>query len=301
MALAVSLSILAWPVHGTAASFDPGAAYLLAKKKKRKKSAPTLTPEKAESQRSIVRDKAKVLQDAGDPSGAAETLGEEARTLGDPVLFVDAAESYKIAGDEARDIPTVERGIEEARIGLDVLYFLLDERADKGHQYLVEDDISTQIDRAKDLIASSEALIAEIEAEQNAEPEPEPEPEKKGVKPGTGMIIAGSVLTGVGVAGLGVMGAGIGMGASAQNQVNDPLVYGTTFDEVDKKGKLGNTLAFVGLGVGVAGLASGVALLVLGVKKRKQAGGGADDETARLRIAPVFTGDQGGLVLSGRF
>ncbi|MCB9755667.1 MAG: hypothetical protein H6713_37530 [Myxococcales bacterium] len=300
MSLAVSLSILAWPVHGSAASFDPGAAYLLAKKKKSKKAEPTLTPEKAESQRNIVRDKAKARQDAGDQAGAAEALSDEAHKLGDPVLFVDAAETYKIAGDEARSIELVEQGIEEARIGLDILYFLLGERADKGHQYLAEDDVSTQIDRARDIITSAEALIGEIEAEQNAEPEPEPEPEKK-PRDGKGMIIAGAVLTGVGVAGLGVMGAGVGMGASAQGQVNDPTVYGTTFDEVDRKGKLGNTLAFVGVGVGVVGLAAGVTLLALGLKKRKQSGASAEEETARVRVVPAFNGQQGGLVLTGRF
>ncbi|MEZ4429367.1 MAG: hypothetical protein R3A51_16960 [Nannocystaceae bacterium] len=259
-------------------------------------------PEEAAAKREEARSKAKVLIDAGDPEGGAKSLARQANELGDPLLFLDAGENYRVAAEESRDTGQLEAAREQIYTGLDILYFLKDPRVDEGHMAVPEGEVSSAISRGKDLLASCDALEQEIEDEKNAPPPPEPEPEKK-KGDGKGMIIAGSVLTGIGVAGLGIMGGGIGIGASAQSEVNKGTVYGEAYDDADKRGKLGNTLAYAGVAVAAVGLVSGVTLLVLGLRKRKKSraeetGG---DETARVMVTPIAAPGQGGLALTGRF
>jgi len=272
------------------------------KKKKKKKKAKEpdnkLTAAQAEEARAPIRDRAEEMSES--PGAAGSMLAEEARALGDPVLFIEAADAYKTAGAEERDIETVESAIEEAKLALDILYFLEDPRADPNWEIVAEIEVTDLISRARTLIDDSEALIEEIEAEQAPPPEEEADGKRAPwPKDGRGFIAAGSLMTVVGVAGLGMMGAGLGMGSSAQKEVEDPNVTDDDFEEADAKGKRANLISYAGLGVAAVGLISGTALLVIGVKKRKAYRADNDESTVRLTpaIGPAMTG----LTLSGRF
>lgn len=267
-----------------------------------------VTPEEAASARKSVQGRAEGLRKS-DPGAAAELLAEEAGTRSDPVLYIDAAEAYRDAGVKDRSRPALETGIEKARIGLDILYFLEDPRADPDWQILGSGEIAGEISRGERVIAASEQAIADLEKKTETAPAPAPEPKgrKKAPRDGRGLIAGGSVLTLVGVAGLGMLGAGLATGAKAQKDVNNlnpsDLDYQTQFDDTEARGKLGNTLAIAGGIVGGVGLAAGIALLVIGVKKRKKyrEEHGSEDTSASLRVLPVAGRGQAGLVFTGRF
>lgn len=258
-----------------------------------------VSPTLAAEERKPVQEKARSMRMSGQSEAAGDYLSEEAIRLRDPVLFLDAADAYKAAGEETREIPIVEEGMEQARVANDILQFLDDDRASKKWKPVSDDHRGALLSRADTLIAECEILIDEIRAEQAAPAEEPVEEEKqRGTKPGQIMIIAGAGLAGIGVAGLGLGAAGLGIGASAQSNVNDPTVYGQEFDEFDTKGKRGNLLAYVGFPIAAVGLGAGVALIVLGLKKKKAAGGTSEDSFARsIRVAPSGPG----MVLTGRF
>ena len=291
--LAVTVSASALP--------SPAQAALLADEK--------VTAEEAASARKSVQERASGLRKS-DPQAAAELLSEEAGTRSDPVLYLDAADAYREAGVKDKSRPTLETGIEKARIGLDILYFLDDPRADQEWQILDRDKIAGEIRRGEKVITDSEQAISNMETKSDTSSPPVAEekgPRKKAPRDGRGLIAGGSVATLVGVAGLGILGAGLATGAGAQKDVEklneSDLDYQTKLDDIDAKGKLGNTLAIAGAVVGGVGLAAGIALLVLGVKKRKKyrEEHGSDETTASLRLLPVAGRGQAGLVLMGRF
>jgi hypothetical protein len=270
-----------------------------------------LTPSEAASARKSVQERAKGMEGAS----AGELLAEEAAKNGDPVLYIDAAEAYTAGGVKSRSRADLELGIEKARVGLDILYFLQDPRADPDWQPVESDRISKEIGRGKQAIADAEKGIEEL-ARPVEEPKAEPEEKtrKKAPRDGRGLIAAGSLLTVVGVGGLGMMAAGLGLGAGTQSDVDklgedlqagviDKPTYDMQLADLDDKGKTMNTLAIAGGVVGGVGLAAGVALLVVGVKKRKKyrATHGGGDETARLQVLPMAGRERVGLVLSGRF
>lgn len=267
-----------------------------------------VTPEEAASARKSVQARAEGLRKS-DPGAAAELLDEEAGTRSDPVLYIDAAEAYREAGVKDRSRPALETGIEKARIGLDILYFLEDPRADPDWQILDSGEIAGEISRGQKVIAASEQAIADMEKKTDTAPAPveEPKGRKKAPRDGRGLIAGGSVLTLVGIAGLGMLGAGLATGAKAQKDVNNlnpsDLDYQTQVDDLDARGKLGNTLAVAGGVVGGVGLVAGIALLVIGVKKRKKyrEEHGSEDTSASLRVLPVAGRGQAGLVFTGRF
>lgn len=267
-----------------------------------------VTPEEAASARKSAQERAQSLRKS-DPGAAAELLSEEAGIRSDPVLYIDAADAYREAGIKDKSRPALETGIEKARIGLDILHFLEDPRCDPDWQLLDSGKIAGEIRRGEKVIADSEQAISDMETKTEAAPAPveEPKGRKKAPRDGRGLIAGGSLLTVVGVAGLGMLGAGLATGAAAQRDVNklneSDLDYQSKFDDIDAKGKRGNTLSIAGAVVGGVGLAAGIALLVLGVKKRNKyrAEHGSDDSTASLRVLPVGGRGQAGLMLMGRF
>lgn len=301
-ALALSILFPLATVSPSAAASTPSFAFAMAKKKKKKKKAKEpenkLTAAQAEEARAPIKQRAEGMGDS--PGAAASMLAEEARKLGDPVLFIEAADAYRAAGAADREIEPVESAIGEAKIALDILYFLQDPRADPNWEIVAEVEVTDLISRAKTLIDDSETLIEEIEAEQAPPPPPETEEEKTPrPKDGRGFIAAGSLLTVVGVGGLGMMGAGLAMGSAAQKEVEDPTVTGDAFDEADAKGKRANVISYAGIGVAAVGLISGVALLAIGVKKRKAYR--ADNAESAVRLTPAIGPAMTGLSLSGRF
>jgi hypothetical protein len=111
------------------------------------------------------------------------------------------------------------------------------------------------------------------------------------------LIIGGSAALVVGLGGGGLAAAGLVLGAQAQTDVEDPLVYEPEHGDAEARGRVANVLAGVGIGVGAVGVGVGVALIVLGVKQRKQAG----PSTAAVLPMPMIGPDGGGLGLMGRF
>lgn len=279
-------------------------------------AAAKVTPAQASGARKPIQERAQGLLKAGNPGSAAEMLSEEAGKRSDPVLYLDAADAYRAAGEENKSKPDLETGIERARIGLDILHFLQDPRADPEWQVVDSGEISAEIRRGEKIIEASEEALANLDKKVEAPPpvEEDKKERKKAPKDGRGLIAAGSLLTLVGVGGLGIMGAGLATASGAQKDIDalaESLKNGSidqaTFDmektAIDDKGKRGNVLTYAGIGVGAVGLAAGIALLVLGVKKRKkyraENGGGESDSTAM--IVPSIGYGHAGLVFTGRF
>ena len=111
-----------------------------------------------------------------------------------------------------------------------------------------------------------------------------------------------------------MMGFGLASAAGAQKDIDalakdlkDSTIDMATFDmkreDIDAKGKRGNTLTYAGAAMGAVGLAAGIALIVVGVKKRKKyrAEHGGDDSDSTAMVMPAFGRDHVGLVLTGRF
>ena len=294
-----ALGALHGAFHG---SWGPGLLALAA-------PAGKLTPGDAASARKSIQTKAKGLLDADDPDGAAELLSDEANKKSDPILYVDAAEAYKAAGVKNKSRVDLENGIENARIGLDILYFLQDPRVDPEWQPVDGGDVSSEISRGEKAVEACEKAIEDL-ANKKDEPAPtedEPKARKKAPRDGRGFIGAGAAVTLLGVAGLGMIGGGIAISSSAQKHVDGLNASDPNFlDEKakdDERGKLGNTLVYAGIPVAAIGLGVGIALLVVGVKKRKrykeENGGG--DSSASIQVLPNAGRGYAGLTLTGRF
>jgi len=135
-------------------------------------------------------------------------------------------------------------------------------------------------------------------------PEPDPvEPEVEELPDGKTLILVGAVLTGVGGA-VGI-GGGLGFGLAARNRslsvedVADGNPDDLTFSEaqtLDDEGRRFETLQIVMAATGAAVAITGVALLAVGLKRKKRAEAGP---TATL--VPTWTGRSAGLSLQGRF
>lgn len=133
--------------------------------------------------------------------------------------------------------------------------------------------------------------------------EPEPVEEVEPLPDGKTLILVGAVLTGVGGA-VGI-GGGLGFGLAARNRslavedVADGNPENLTFSEaqtLDDEGRQFETLQIVMAASGAAVAITGVALLAVGLKRKKRAEAGP---TATL--VPTWTGRSAGLSLQGRF
>jgi len=116
-------------------------------------------------------------------------------------------------------------------------------------------------------------------------------------KAANNLIISGAVVTALGGVGVGIATAGMVMGAGANDlsELEDDDFNGRR-DQFDR-GRTGNTLAIAG-GVTAGVLVPvGVALLAVGIIRKKK----ASEDTARVRLSPVVDPRQPGLVLTGRF
>ncbi len=156
-------------------------------------------------------------------------------------------------------------------------------------------------------IEDLERRLAERDAaaQKDPDPDPQPQPDAEAKKPpGKALIITGGVLIGVGAAVALGGGLGFGIPVSADNkrlgEVLDDNPDGLTFAEADAiadgaRGKQIGEIAFVAAGSAV--LVTGVALLAVGLAKKKKAAG----TTAQLQVAPSWGRSGVGLTLSGRF
>jgi hypothetical protein len=302
-----------------ASTLGPAAAFYAKKKKKKPapepEPGPRLTPETAEPKRQAIRDAAKPMIDSGDYAGAADKLESNAEQLGDPETMLEAAEARLEAAKKDRNVATAEASIETSKRALDILHFYAAvNNGEATSDWLVINpgDASGLIDRADGVVTQAEALIEEIEAENSKKVAAGPggdgkkkrkKRERGEKKPGTGMIAAGSIFTVVGVGGVSMVIAGTVISASKQNEVEKFMPGDPEVDDLDAAGKRANLIAYIGAGVAVVGVAVGLPLLILGVKKRKAGGGPPATATVRnsLVVAPGFAPGTAALSLRGRF
>lgn len=251
-----------------------------------------VTPEDGAAKRAKAQIRGRELA-GSDPGAAGIHYDAAASEWGDAILYLDAADAYIAAAETTEDIAMADAAIERGHIALDLLYFQLDASADKSFRVVATEDIPDIIARANETIARAEKVKGEL-AEAAAAPPPAPDAERKR-KPGNGkgLFVAGAVLTGLGAALAAVGGAGLVIGAVNQNKAEDPKVYGKTYDDVETRGRRGNVIAGVGLGIGGAALVAGVVMLVVG-KKRKSRASAAESSVA---FAPTTNG----FSISGRF
>lgn len=273
-----------------------------------------VTPSSTSEARASVQAEAKAMHDGGDDVGAANMLFAEGKRLKDPILCLDAADAFLQVASDNLDLRWIEGAEEMTAVALDMLYQLREYGGSAEWTPVSPEHVNDVLTRAQDQLAAHDRVRAEIEAKL-AEPDeeaPPPAPDD-GPKPYKPMIVAGGVMTGFGVLGLGALAGGMVMGASAQRDVEDPLVYREEHQQAERRGEIGNILVYAGAGLGAVGLGVGIALLAVGAKRKKAAGGdmredaaddssgATDDPTARrrpqLRVSPGL----GSLTLEGRF
>jgi hypothetical protein len=244
---------------------------------------------------------------AQDPRAAVEALRSSGEALGDPELFLLAATR---ACDEAQSSRDAELALEAESLALiaqDIGLHLAD-----ADNYDATDWRPISRDRAPELAAEAgeladraHTLAEEIETEraaaaaaERAKLDGQHDEPKRERQPGTGLIIGGSVALVLGVGGVGLLGAGLAMGQARQREANglDLPAELTRLEQLDRQGATANTLAIAGGVVAGVGVAVGVALIVVGVKKRKAAGGDAE-----AGMTGWFDRDSAGLALRGRF
>ncbi len=297
------------------------AAFFKKKKKKKKKTSkpkasastpqPSLTPEEAETKRQAIRDSVADKRET-DKVAAAESMESDAAILGDPVTMMEAGKLRLEAAKADKDAGQARASIETTTVALDILHFydaVASGSAESEWLAIDPSQASGLISEAEAQVSEAESLIAELEADEPEEDEGKSdEPKKKRkkrdrgkAKPGTGMIVAGSVFTVVGVAGAAIAITGLAQSKKAQSDVeklgNDPMNQ-PMIDELDEKGGKANRMAYIGLGLAIGGLAIGIPLLAVGAKKRKEAG---PSSNASIRVSPMVAGETNGLVITGRF
>src|SRR5688572_21863074 len=222
----------------------PALPIALAKKPKAKDG---VTPDQAAEKRVSVQAEGKKLRSEGDPAQAGLVYDRGAAIQGDPILYLDAGDAYLEAARKDSNLEMAEAALERAAIAHDILYFHLDSGADKDFRLVAASDVPELLKRADELEDAAKTAIEELEnADDPAAPVAAAPAQKKPKGDGRGMIIGGLALTGVGGAFV-VMGvAGLAVGAVNQSRADDPAIYGNAYDDVERKGKVGNVLAGVG-------------------------------------------------------
>lgn len=273
----------------------------------------TITPKQMNGKRAKVRSAARSDSKARRYVRAAKRLRKAGKELGDPVLLIESSDAWLAEAHTKRSIGPARQVLETSNIAIDILFFLQDARSGfPGTKWQVVefDDVGDLIERAEKQIEFAEALISQIRGDLSEKTEEEQVAEQEAVeareqdhapKPYKGMVAAGGTLLGVGLAGLGVLGTGIALGVARQNEIDGLQIPGEDdiAHEITQEGQTANTLAYVGLSVGLVGLLAGIPLLVIGQKRKKAAAGG---DQARLRVTPMLGGAGGsGVVIEGRF
>ncbi len=284
----------------------------MAKKKKKKSAKGTLTPEAAEPKRDAIR--AAVASDVESESwdAAASETETNAALLGDPISYQEAAEFRYKQAEADRDVDAAKQGIEDAQIALDILHYydaVASGEASSNWKVIDPSSAGSLIFDTEALIARTEELIEEIESDDDdvgsgagaGAGKATKERKKRETKPGTVMIAVGSAATLIGAGGLSMVGAGMAISAQKQNEVEEQVLPDDQ-DEVtrlDREGNQANLIAYIGAGVAVAGLGAGITLIVIGAKRRKEAGNGPS--SASLQVVPALSRRFSGLAVRGRF
>ena len=249
------------------------------------------------------------------PDYSREAISEsasEGEAEGNPDKFLSAANMAFDQAKRTRDLEFAELAITHAKVALDIGLYLADERnydATDWHP-VTREQAAEVAEQAELLIGAAEDLVEAILAERAAAEEEarraaelaasEDDDQPKQRKPGTGMIAGGAVALTIGAGGLGMIGAGLALGQARQRDA-EALLLPDQLDELeqlDRQGAQANAITYAGIGVATVGLAVGVALIVVGVKKRKAAG---PTEATALRVGGWLDRDAAGLIVGGRF
>jgi hypothetical protein len=171
----------------------------------------------------------------------------------------------------------------------------------QGTKTVLSDEIASEKGKIEGILADIAAAEAEAENEPDPETDPEPETEPDtdplpvgNDKPGRGLVIGGAVMLGVGGAGIGLLLGGVIGGLRAQADF-DATADGTAeHEDARKKGKTMNALSITGAVVAPLFIGAGVALLVIGLRKNKQA-------RNSVMVLPEAGPGYAGFGISGRF
>src|SRR5262245_33604821 len=120
------MGVTAVPVAARGATL-PLPSSLMAPKKKAKDG---LTPEQAAEKRSPVQSQGRQMVAAGELTAATILFDNAAQTGGDPVLFLDAADTWLELATKERDLAAAETAKQRAQVAQDILYFHLDSASD---------------------------------------------------------------------------------------------------------------------------------------------------------------------------
>lgn len=260
-----------------------------------------ITPESTSAARFSVEQDGQRLISTGELQAASDLYWAKGFELRDPVLIVAAAEQLRNLADRDRSIPAAASALERLSVAFDMLYYLRDSATSASWQPITTDQVPTVLDRAQRVSDEAQALISAIEAEvaaAAAAPDPSDERQRGKAKPGTWWIAGGAALIVVGLGGAGLGSAGLSIGAAAQQEVEDPLVYAPEHQAAEARGKQGNVLAGVGFAIAGVGVVAGAALIVIGVKKRKAS---MSAGSQALVPVPLWLSGGGGVGVAGRF
>ena len=225
-------------------------------------------------------------------AGAAR-LATEGYRLKDPLLLIESAERTLELSAQTTDERPLQTAAGHLTVALDMLYFLQGERARNAWRPVSKEALKPAVARAleveRQVEARIDAIITAREAALLAAANPPP------TATGKGRITGGAVMLTVGISGAAAGLTGLFLGRQAQQKIDDPQIYGTTWDEWDRRGRTANVVAIAGAGAAALGLAVGIPLLVSG--KRAAARANKPSDSARIRVVPTLRGFQ----LMGRF
>ena len=160
-------------------------------------------------------------------------------------------------------------------------------------------EISSEKGKIEDILSDLAAAAAEAdkpdEIETDTKPDTAPPPVILDDKPGQPLIIAGAVLSGVGVIGAGILLTGVIGGLGAQADFEAAEVDSPARDSARTRGKTMNALAITGAIVTPVFLGTGIALIVVGAKRNKEA------RRSNMMLVPEFGPTYAGFGLSGSF
>jgi hypothetical protein len=267
-----------------------------------------LSPEQAEQRRVEIQ----AETDSMDKPAAVEKLRREAEELGDPELFLSASELQREHAEAEANEDLARDAAALADIARDIGLYLADERRFNATDWrpVTREQAQALADRAELAAEQARELAATIVAEREAAAaedavveEPKDERKRREMKPGTGLIAGGAAMLTIGVGGIAMIGAGLAMGAARQREAEalDLPAEQAQLAALDRQGAQANLISYIGIAVAGVGLTAGIALIVVGVKKRKQAGGASESESASLRAVPWFDHEGAGLSVGGRF
>ncbi len=271
-----------------------------------------LDPDQARAQRDATLEQADSLAEERGVPAAVEQIVDEAEASGDPALFLAASERLREHAETEKDEALAEQAEALARTAHDIALYLADQRRfdDTNWRPVTREEAEALAEQAEDAAAKASALAEQIVEEREAaaaaagraeqtDPEDEGRPERER-KPGTGLLVGGAVALSLGIGGVAMIGAGVGIGSARQREAEGLALPAEQdrLDVLDRQGAQANVITYAGIGVAAVGIATGIALIVVGSKRRKQ---GANERASALRAGPWIGQRGAGLTIGGRF